>query len=290
MIIKSKSWKSNNKNNSAQFNRLFKYLEHDNLDSFAIFHNFKSKNDISKAIKELYHNDQYRKRRKGGVAFYHEILSLSKKDEQHINSEMLHSIAHEYLKLRCSNGLAYCKAHLHHSKQPHLHFLISANEIASDKTMRISKALFKSIKLDMAAFEKDRFPNLVHSEVSHDKKNSRTKHQDIEAQTKKRTKTALEKEKISVIVKQALGRASTLTELKSSLRKDNIELYHYRNKPSGVLFNNKKYRFSTLNIDKNSFKFLLDYKYPNHIKQRIEELNETRNLNKSQNKDREIEL
>jgi|GEM_PF-1425517 len=289
MIIKSKSWKVSNKNNSAQFNRMVSYLQHDK-DGFEILFNFKAKNDTSKAIKELYHNDQFRKRRKGGVAFYHEILSLSKKDEQHINIDMLHSIANQYLKYRCPNGLSYCKAHLHHSKQPHLHFLISANEIASDKTMRISKDRFKSIKLDMEAFQKDRFPNLVHSEVSHDKKNSRTKHQDIETQTKKRTKTALEKEKISVIVKQALGRASTLEELKSLLRKDNIELYHYRNKPSGVLFNNKKYRFSTLNIDKNSFKYLLDYKYPNHTKQRIEELNKTRELNKSKNKDREMEL
>jgi uncharacterized protein (DUF1499 family) len=272
MIIKSKSWLSNN------VGKLFNYI--DKEDSFEIFNNFKSREgDKSTAIREMYHQNSLKRRRVNGknISHFHEILSLSKKDEAHVSLDMLHTLATEYIRLRCPNSLCYAKAHLH-GKNKHVHFVISASEIGG-KNLRISRKRFKNIKHEIEKIQIKKFPQLENSIVhtGNEKENSRTKNNDIEKHTKKRTKKALEKEKVSELVCKAVSGSKSIDDLRDSLRSGDIELYFYREKPSGVIYNDKKYRWSTLGIEKERIEQLIAMQKEKDM--RMEQLNEIHKLN-----------
>jgi hypothetical protein len=266
MLIKSKSWSSNN------VGILFNYI--DKEDSFEIFNNFKSRGNKSKAIKEMYHQNSLKRRRVNGknISHFHEILSLSKKDEAHVTLDMLHTLASEYIRLRCPNALCYAKAHLH-GKNKHVHFIISASEIGG-KPLRISKSKFQNNKITLENIQKTRFPQLensiVHTGIG--KENFRSKNNDIEKQTKKRTGSALQKEKVSEIVQQAVAHSKNIGDLRLLLESKGADLYFYREKPSGVIYNDKKYRWSTLKIEKKRIEQLIAIQKEKDM--RMEQLND----------------
>jgi len=273
MILKSKTWKTKGKKHSPQFKRLFSYLEHEQDESFDIYHNFRSKNDRSRAIKEMYHQHSFKRRRANGISHFHEILSISKKDESHVTLDMLHTLSQEYIRLRCPNALCYAKAHTH-GKNKHVHFVISSNELGSDKALRLSKAQYQDIKVSLEKFQIERFPELensiVHSGSS--RENSRTKNDDVEKQTKKRTKKALEKEKVSGLVSKAVSRSKSIDDLSNSLDSMGAEIYFYREKPSGVVYEDKKYRWKTLLIEKDRIEQLIATQKEKDL--RMEQLND----------------
>ena len=109
MIIKSMTWKY------AGFAKLAGYLtkhrgkeEHYDLE---VFHNLVPDEDVADIVHQFKENDTYRKKRKNGIALYHEVMSFHAGDTDDLSPEMLQDLANKYLEMRAPDALAFASVH-----------------------------------------------------------------------------------------------------------------------------------------------------------------------------------
>lgn len=94
---------------------------------------------------------------------YHEIISFSDLDRTAIidNPSIMEDIARQYLQKR-TDGLGFAYPH-YDTAHPHVHFLLSANQKESSKSIRISKAEFTNIKRELEEYMINTYPELSNS-------------------------------------------------------------------------------------------------------------------------------
>ena len=147
------------------FQQLIEYVQSDKGrggdQGFEIHHNLNPTCDLAEQFER---NDQYRKRRSGGVVSYHEILSFHANDRLHLTTVILEDLARKYIELRGSNALCYAAPHLS-ELHPHIHFVFSGNHYRSAKTLRLGHAAFRRIRREIEAYQVERYPKLEHSIV-----------------------------------------------------------------------------------------------------------------------------
>jgi hypothetical protein len=221
--------------------------------TFSICHNLRSI-DKDEIIKEFIKNDGYRKKRKNGVVLYHEILSYSPKDKENLNLNILENIAHKFIELRGERALCFAKPHIE-NENIHIHFCFSGTEYRSSKVLRLDNKQFRQVRLDIEEYQKEKYPELSDSIVYLNKwqkeqaiDQEEQKQTDAEYQIKKRTGKSSDKEQINEIVHQCFQNSESRDDFYQKLLKQGLELYRYRNKVNGLLWNGRKYRFRTLNI------------------------------------------
>ena len=198
-----------------------------------IFHNLKHPIADPVALeREFLDNHRFVRARRNGVTCFHEILSF-KKSHPDIN-KILEDLGRTYLDLRAPHALAYGRVHLHNG-HPHLHLLISGNEIESSQKIRVSKHQFSRIKQDLEHYQKRRYPFLSHSVVFGPDK---TKKQLTRAQTLIRGQ-----------VLRFLDVSETEESFSQRLKQAGMQLYQ-RGKSMGVKVfkTGKKYRFQKLDL------------------------------------------
>lgn len=157
MIVKSLTRKS------PSFKQLIRYL-HKRISvktvPWIVGHNIDgsiySIDDVTESFKK---NDHFRKKRKNGVAMYHEILSLPPeiRNECLASPSKFQHLTQVYIKSRSPNGIAYAIPHFDQNNNPHVHIVFSANEVESPKSIRMSKAQFRKVKERMDDLEKRYF-------------------------------------------------------------------------------------------------------------------------------------
>lgn len=247
MIIKSLSRKT------PSFSQLAHYIlqEHDKpvgcgLDRFIYTKNLKG-HTVDEWIKELETNENYRLRRtRNQVYLNHVIISWHLLDRQNITTAMLKDIAKEFVKRR---GIAqYIAAPHYHQNAIHLHILHGI-EYRTGRSLRISKAQFVQIKRELEAIQKERYPEIQHSTIDHDKNNKDRSH-DTEYHIKQRI-GATRKEFLKQTIEQVLTVAASSEELKELLLEQGIIVYERGNRLQGVLTpeTNRKHRFSKLGLE-----------------------------------------
>ena len=260
MVIKTLRCKQSN-----QFGRLVKYVLSEKSrkypemgEPFMVVNHIRSLEDegITNAFSA---NDDFRKKRKNGVAMYHEILSWHEDDTANLTMESLEDMAREYVRIRGENALCVAAPHFDRSHW-HIHFLFSGTEYKSDKTLRMDNKRFEDIRRGIEEYQLEKYPELTHSIVhtnkpKRERKNSivsdKNTRKENEYQAKRRSKKQLDKEHISKVVAQNLERSKKEKQFFAQLEKEeNLRLYTYRGKITGIIFNKRKYRFSTLGIDK----------------------------------------
>ena len=269
MIIKSLSRRAN-------FNTALNYVNRNNLKEEKHFTwNINTKTDDIKEIwSEFKENAQYMQKRKNGVLFYHEIISLNEKDKS--NSNILIDLAKEYIRIRAWDALVYGKVHINEGKNPHIHLIISANHRKSKKKLRLSKFQFLKIKKQMERYQKLKYPDLEYSKVNHwwqVKENERnnesneikSKNQEVKKEKsfepkktrgererdrrlkKTQTKNPSEKDRIAHILRKCLDEASSQQIARKRMAENSLELYH-RGKTTWVqnTATGRKHRLKTL--------------------------------------------
>lgn len=247
MIIKSLSHKT------PSFSQLAHYIlqEHDKpapvgLNRFIYTKNLKG-HTVDQWIKELETNESYRlHHRRNQTYLNHVIISWHVLDRQNITTAMLKDIAQEFAKRR---GIAqYFAAPHYHQNVVHLHILHGI-EYRTGKSLRISKSEFARIKRELEAIQKERYPEIQHSTIDHDKNNKDRSH-DTEYQIKQRTGTTI-KETLRHAIEHALNVAASPEELKQLLQEQGITVYERGGRLQGVLApeTNRKFRFSRLGFD-----------------------------------------
>lgn len=225
-------------------------------DTFFIAHNMYAQ-DQEGFKKAFYENDAFRKKRKNGVVIYYEVLSFSAKDK--ISLDMLEDITQKYIDFRANDAVVFAKPHIEEG-HVHVHILISGTACCSSKVMRLDNKKFAQIRKSIEEYQLKKYPHLRHS-IVHINKKERNRSQERTAkntrkergvQTKKRVGAhkKLDKEKLQKAIFQMLEYSKTKDDFMQFLKQEKLELYLYREKLAGVIYKNRKYRFSTLGIPK----------------------------------------
>ena len=210
--------------------------------------------------KDFLDNYKYQSKRKGSTALYHEIIAISKKDRAVITNAMLQDFMHQYTKLRgAQNALVVAKSH---DKQ-HIHFMISSNELCSKKRLRMSQRQMKTLLLDFEKYHLETYPEIAHSTVHTNKEKSLTRNIQKEEQNKRKekeyqlqlrfenTEKKTQKEIVAEMVQNLLQKLNSFAKFTKALQNtDDLKIYTYRSKIKGVVYQNRKYRFTTLGIAK----------------------------------------
>ena len=249
MIVKLHRWKK------PDFNKLISYIDKDKGRSkdntHAIFHNI-SETTVPGAIRDFQENDCYRKKRKNGVSVYHEIISFHENDSSKITPEILEDIARKYIQIRGESALCFAKPHLH-DKHLHIHFAFSGTECFSSKTLRLNNKDFRRVKMQIEAYQLKKYPELTHSIVYHKSKRKKKNRSDREYQLKKRTDRETDKEIIQKLFEKAFRKSNSFEIFLETLTKRGIEIYKYRERINGIIYNDRKYKFSSLGFGPERF-------------------------------------
>lgn len=251
---------------------LVKYVLQDNdpdknpMESFLILNHIKTL-DFSKIHKEFLTQDTYRKKRNNGISYYHEILSFSAKSKPHLTLDKIEDLTNKYLELRQGNQAVALGA-LHEEKDHlHIHLILSATKYKSNESLRLSRNDFIQVRQDLEIYQIEKYPELNDSIVYHGKEKKLYNKKEIDknkrAQNEFQMKTRLDKNEptkkqiLHIRVSEILKTSKTPKEFLMTLKNENdFDLYEYRGKITGIIFEEKKYRFSTFGIDKNELQKL----------------------------------
>ena len=146
MIVKSMARKS------PGFAQLLRYLDKPGETIPAFLHNFRtSPAEQVNVLGQFLENARFLPPRKGGNILYHEVLSFSKDSALFLTVPLIEDLAGRYLDMRAPYALAYAKVHAQ-SACPHVHLVLSANDLESEKRIRVSRAEFGRIKKELERY------------------------------------------------------------------------------------------------------------------------------------------
>jgi len=224
MMVKSMSRKT------VSFGQLLDYLNQPVEKGTAILQNFRVMEESQNRIHgEFLENARLLPARRNGNILYHEILSFSDLDRRRVTPAILEDLTWYYLSLRAPYALAYAKAHFN-TNCPHVHLIISANDLGNARRRRLSRAQFKGIKVELERYQREHYAFLEHSTVlPNQKARTKLRHRRNESERSRRLqktheKTPTRKEIVRDLVLRALTVASSGEAFRRSLTEEGIKL------------------------------------------------------------------
>lgn len=202
-------------------------------------------------VKEFTQNHKILKKRKNGVALYHEYISIKyqKGYTKEELREIIQDLTEQYTKARANNCLVYAVIHEQHN-QIHSHLMISGNEIESTKAHYFSQAKYEEIKDQTRKYAYEKYPKLERLEVTKKKARTKSKSIDREIQFKKRSGQQSQREKTRERIRTIFKLSQSYDEFIQYLRIEKLDIYQ-RGNTYGFLdtVTNKKYRLKTLELE-----------------------------------------
>lgn len=241
MIINSMS------RNSSSFRQLLSYLDKDEAQDKFNWNMYSDCQNSKELVKEFMENAEYLRESRGKNYLYHEVISLQEKNlDLKKSSEILRDLANKYVSQRAMNQMVYGVIHSD-TKNPHIHLVISSNQIASGKRTRLSKTEFSHIQSKLELYKNTRYSDLERTaryQSSKDIQKATQKEQEI----KHKRKTSTTKDLIKSDLSELFSKATSHTYLNNVLSSKGYEIYE-RGKNTGVTYQGKNYRFNTLGLD-----------------------------------------
>lgn len=239
-------------------------------------HNLPLTDDLNELAEAFLENAEYRsnKNRKNGVVLHHHILSFNPVDSEGLSPGILEDIATHYIEENFPHFLAFSAVH-RDKDHTHIHFCISANERGKKKLLQLNNKQFAKLKRDMEKWQLEKYPQLSKSVIFHkDKAQEIEQKQEVEKdplqslnyaerqeaeiktakvrdkdfQMKQRTGKATHKDTLSEQVQRIYQESHNLEAFVVALEEAGLEVYSYRGVLKGVIYEGRKYRFSTLNV------------------------------------------
>ena len=156
MILKSMARKG------PSFGQLIGYINQGAATGDPVFaRNIYASHRANWTVAQFLENHRLLPERKNGNSLYHEIIALEAQEglsEDELRSALI-KLADQYIERRAPNQLTYGRVHLD-TRSPHIHLMISANELNKTQRVRLSKAEFGQIQVDMERYAKQVFPKL----------------------------------------------------------------------------------------------------------------------------------
>lgn len=206
-------------------------------------------------------NYRYLPKRKNGNALYHEVIVLE--PQGHLAPDeiatALHQLAERYCELRAPRQMAWGRVHLPSSSEavghtksngfPHIHLMISANEVRSDRRVRMERAYFANVQRELEAWSAKTLPELNARIVyGYEAEKHTPKQPNQEGEMVRRTARPSDKQRVYECVHGALRRSDNRAELDRALHAAGMKLYR-RAKTWGVETpNGRRYRLRTLGL------------------------------------------
>lgn len=260
-----------------------KYIEKDVTDGErGMWNVLADKDDIGKISREFVVNESDNGTRK----YYHEIVAFHPKDKNACTPDLMESFADGYIKKNYADHKIYWGVH-RDKEHPHIHFCVSATDLSGRKTHH--NAQFNQQKdLWVQTFAKEnslhRFPEM---DVKKQKKEHRTHEQEgIEKHRKKKS----DKGHVLEAIGQAIlnRKIKTKDDFKRVLLEHNIEI---SKRETGVVHNNRTYRFRTIGLDQSLYKEDKFYTESNKIESSIYDtpIERTKELENEKSKEKKLD-
>lgn len=247
MVIKSLS-----RRDPASIGQLLGYISREGSSGAFLLHNLplSAAMDLDAARAAFLANAAHLPARRNGVAYYHEILSLSGVDQPQASAEMLLDLARRYLALRAPAALAYGRVHIEPGPQmnPHIHLAISANLCGQQKKLRLSKAAFREVREALERYQQQRYPQLQHSLVSPERTSVRSGRGEQELRRRQGGGVFTKKQQLHDQFQQARLQATSERDFRFRLAAQGLEPYFRGGRLAGVAHDGKKYRLTTLGL------------------------------------------
>jgi len=207
-------------------------------------HNLRSRS-IAGYIREFNENESTRLyRRRDSVTLYHNIISFAPDDKNLITDSMLKDIAKKFIELRGKNNIYLAVRH-QETLHKHLHIMVSGVQL-NGYSSRVSKQEFKHIKIELDKYQQEKYPQLVHSLIDHDKKAHRSKTELIE---QIKTSRQTEKQKLLAMLEKTYNAATSAADFLNRVKSQKLDVYERNNAVQGIIIDGQKFRFSRLGYD-----------------------------------------
>lgn len=218
----------------------------------AFVHNlYASGQDRAEVVGQFLDNYRYFPERKGGNALYHELVALE--PQPHMTSSeieaALYDLAERYCQQRAPHQLAWGRVH-HDTDFPHIHLMISANAVRSDRRVRMDRAFFARVQRDLERWQAEHLPEIKGRTVYTKQGEKETPQQPIqEGEMIRRTKAPSRKQQVFETVREILNNALDHAQAEQQLQEAGFELYQ-RGQTWGVqdLSSGRRYRLRTLGL------------------------------------------
>ncbi|MBT8412318.1 MAG: relaxase/mobilization nuclease domain-containing protein [Octadecabacter sp.] len=244
MIVKSMSRKA------PSFGQLIGYIDRDEgQEAWRIRHNVMSR-DPERIREEFERNGALLSKRRNGVYLYHEIISITRARglDSEAQKTRLREIAEEYIASRCPDNMVFGGLHQDKDHSYHYHLMISANRAGETGRLRLTKAQFREVQVQLERHVLREFPELE-QKVAIDKR-AEQKLSRGEKELERRTGKVPKKDQLRARVREALEGARDRDSLMAALGRSDLELY-VRGQTLGVIDHEtgKKHRLKTLDLE-----------------------------------------
>lgn len=245
--------------------------------------------EIDTIHKDYLENAKHLKKRKGGTYYLHEIIAIHKSEEKLVTKSMLQDLMSTYISMRkgAKDALVIAKSH----QDQHIHVMLSANSYKSSKRdLRMSHNEMRQLLLGFENYHKEKYPELslsvIHTNkpqrerrnIAQEQQNNRKEKEyqlKLRLAKNKKTNKELVFDKVNLLFDIATSQQELIEKIE---QEKELNIYTYRSKLKGVIFNNTKYRFSTLGISQEKILRL------EKLQTRLEELKLIKEVYKSKNK------
>lgn len=248
MIIKSMSRKA------PTFGQLMDYIARGSSaqTGTAFVRNiYASGDDRAAIVGQFLDNYRYLPELKGGNALYHELIALE--PQPHLAPEVvetaLHELAERYCAQRAPHQLAWGQVHTD-TDFPHIHLMISANAVRSDRRVRMDRAYFGRVQRNLEHWREENLPQLRARVIygdGHEKRTPKVPAQ--EGEMVRRTQTPSKKQLVFERLHSVLMQAASRKEALRAVETCGLQLYK-RGQTWGVTDqqSGKRYRLRTLGL------------------------------------------
>jgi len=244
MLLKSMARKT------VSFGQLLDYCRAPQQTGTPLLHNLHSDADDLAALRAEFHrNAHLLPPRRNGNILYHEILSFSAADATELSVAALEDLIRRYLEQRAPYALAYAQAHFD-TACPHVHVLISANNVGSHRRLRLSKRAFRKVQRELERYQREHYPQLQHSLAQTPRSETRLSESRAEQERRRRgARQPSRKEEVRALLAGELAVTASGEDCYRRLLAHGFRLYR-RGRTVGVedLDHGRRYRLKTLGL------------------------------------------
>ncbi|MFN0189850.1 MAG: relaxase/mobilization nuclease domain-containing protein [Bacteroidia bacterium] len=251
MIIKNLTRKSGA---SQLVNYLFKYFlkeqKQGNISDkpLIVKRNLRT-NKIQSWAKQFDANEKLRlRKRKNNILLHHTIVSFSSKDKKNITKSLLKDIAKKYIELRGGNNIYIATAH-YDRDHIHLHIAMSGCKYKTGESNRLSHKQFRELKIELDRYQREKYPELIHSLPRHGRKNSK----ELDQTDKKALTLGIrtnQKQQVFDSLNNAFQKSNSVKEFLEQIKSDGLDAYYRGGKLYGVQNEfDRRFRFKTLGVE-----------------------------------------
>lgn len=284
MIVKSLTRRSNT---LQLVNYLFKQEKGEKLQP-VLKHNLRSRS-VNGWAKEIDANENLRiLKRKDNIRLYHTILSFSDRDKDHISKSLLKDISKKYVELRGKDNIFLAASH-NDKDHVHLHIIQSGTKYLTGESNRISKKEFHELKLALDAYQKEKYPELVHSLPDHGK-SLRLQRTEKEHQLQKREGKLSNKQQLLQTIETVYEKSKSLDHFLVQLKSEGYDPYYRGGKLYGIEdIDGRHYRFKTLDYTDKLDSLQKQAETEEKELQELSDLRESKSSDREEEYEREIE-